>query len=355
MHHSNSWHHDSSPHTFNYLCFQKNLSIKILILRVFVAQMATHVASWEDEDGWTHGTCPENHNFPNMLCRLSRDLGYSQCPEYVYKDIIENEELVYEVNIYLTPVPKRSYVFHESGPTLRETYEKVALTAITELCERHMDILNVAPAAYLPVRHQAGPWRERHEQMMHNYGRSLAERQLVTTAEYALNLYNLQYDQKLELQHLQQQVGHLQAENANLVEQVQAAEVQNEELQLEVNQLDHQLQHILLNDGANIQIHVNAEEPEEEEEEEEPTEIQGESSIVSGFANQPEHVDGAYVAPVDGLSDTESSVKQPPPAAPEARDLMVFPEDMYDQMVAGARHLGFVVESILSFYLPPRR
>src|SRR5205809_8138037 len=71
-------------------CVSKNLSIKILILRVFVAQMATHVASWEDEDGWTHGTCPENHNFPNMLCRLSRDLGYSQCPEYVYKDIIEN-------------------------------------------------------------------------------------------------------------------------------------------------------------------------------------------------------------------------------------------------------------------------
>ena len=336
-------------------CVFKNLSIEILILRVFVAQMATHVVSWEDEDGWTHGTCPENHNFPNMLCRLSRDLGYPQCPEYVFKDIIENEDLVYEVNIYLTPHPARSYVFHESGPTLREAYEKVALTALTELCERHVDILDVAPAAYLPVRHQAsGPWRERHEQMMNNYGRSLAERQLVTTAEYALNLYNLQYDQKLELQHLQQQVGHLQAENANLVEQVQAAEVQNEELQLEVNQLDHQLQHILLNDGANIQIHVNAEE-EEEEEEEEPTEIQGESGIVSGFADEPEHVDGAYVAPVDGLSDTESSVNQPPPAAPEARDLMVFPEEMYDQMVAGARHLGFDVERIFSFYLPPRQ
>ena len=101
---------------------------------------------------------------------------------------------------------------------------------------------DTALAAYLPVRHQAsGPWREHYEQMMNNYGRSVAERQLVTTAEYALNLYNLQYDQKLELQHLQQQIGHLQAENANLVGQVQAAEVQNEELQHEVNQLDHQL------------------------------------------------------------------------------------------------------------------
>src|SRR6266540_6504905 len=353
MHHSNTWHHDFSPHTFNYLCFQK-LSIEILILRVFVAQMSTHAASWQDQHEWTHSTCPENHNFPNMLCRLSRDLEYPQCPEYVYKDIIENEELVYEVNVYLTPVPERSYVFHESGPTLRETYEKVALTAITELCERHMDILDASPAAYLPVRHQAGPWRERHEQMMHNYGRSVAERQLVTTAEYALNLYNLKYDQKLELQHLQQQIGHLQAENANLVGQVQAAEVQNEELQHEVNQLDHQLQHILLNDGINMQIHVNEIEPEEEPEEEH-TEIQGESGIVSGFVAEPEPVDGAYVAPVDGLPDTESSVNQPPPAAPEARDLMVFPEEMYDQMVAGARHLGFNIERIFSFYPPPRQ
>src|SRR5437016_7916889 len=337
MPHSNSWHHDSSPHTFNYLCFQKIYLLKILILRVFVAQMATHVASWEDECGWTHGTCPENHNFPNMLCRLSRDLWYPQCPEYVFKDIIENEELMYEANIYLTPHPARSYVFHESGPTLREAYEKVALTALTELCERHVDILDVAPAAYLPVRHQASePWRERHEQMMNNYGRSMAERQLATTAEYALNFYNLQYDQKLELHRLQQQIGHLQAENANLVGQVQAAEVQNEELQHEVNQLDHQLQHILLNDGINMQIHVNKVEPEEEEEEEEPTEIQGESGIASRFVDEPEHVDGAYVAPVDGLSDTESFVNQPPPAAPEARDLMIFPEEMYDQMVAGA-------------------
>src|SRR5438105_1703616 len=186
--------------------------------------------------------------------------------------------------------------------------------------------------------------------MMNYDGCSVTERQLVTTAEYALNLYNLQYDQKLELHHLQQQVGHLQAENANLVGQVQAAEVQNEELQHEVNQLDHQLQHILLNDGINMQIHANEVEPEEEEEEE-PTEIQGES----GFADEPEHVDGAYVAPVDGLSDTESSMNQPPPAAPEARDLMIFPEEMYNQMVAGARHLGFDIDRIFSFYPPPRR
>ena len=158
----------------------------------------------------------------------------------------------------------------------------------------------------------------------------------------------MQYDQKLELHHLQQQIGHLQVENANLVGQVQAAEVQNEELQHEVNQLDHQLQHILLNDGVNMQIHVN----EEEEEEEEPTEIQGESGIASRFVDEPEHVDGAYVAPVDGLSDTESSVNQPPSAAPEARDLMVFPEEMYDQMVAGARHLRFDIDRIFSFYPP---
>src|SRR6266542_1388457 len=66
----------TTPHLIrSTTCVFKNLSIDILILRVFVAQMATHVVSWEAEDGWTHGTCPENHNFPNMLCRLSRAWG----------------------------------------------------------------------------------------------------------------------------------------------------------------------------------------------------------------------------------------------------------------------------------------
>src|SRR5205809_7870789 len=69
----------TTPHLIRSTTFVfENLSVEILILRVFVAQMATHVV------------CPENHNFPNMLCRLSRDLGYPQCPEYVFKDIIEN-------------------------------------------------------------------------------------------------------------------------------------------------------------------------------------------------------------------------------------------------------------------------
>src|SRR6266498_3321754 len=48
----------------------------------------------------------------------------------------------------------------------------VALTALTELCERHVDILDATPVAYLPVRHQAsGPWRERHEKKMNNLPR----------------------------------------------------------------------------------------------------------------------------------------------------------------------------------------
>ena len=52
-----------------------------------------------------------------------------------------------------------------------------------------------------------------------------------------------------------------------------------------------------------------------EEEEEEPMEIQGESSVASGFIDEPGHVDGAHVVPADELSDAESSVNQPVPAA----------------------------------------
>ena len=74
-----------------------------------------------------------------------------------------------------------------------------------------------------------------------------------------------------------------------------------------------------------MQLEVNT----VEEEEEEPTEIQGESGIASGFIDEPRHVDGAHVILAHELSDTESSVNQPIPAAPAAHDLIVFPEEMY--------------------------
>ena len=51
------------------------------------------------------------------------------------------------------------------------------------------------------------------------------------------------------------------------------------------------------------------------EEEEEPSEVQGESGVASRFIDEPGHVDGAHVLPADELSDAESSVNQPVPAA----------------------------------------
>jgi len=64
------------------------------------------------------------------------------------------------------------------------------------------------------------------------------------------------------------------------------------------------------------------------EEEEEPTEIQGESSVASGFIDEPGYIDGAHVVPANELSDAESSVNQLVPAAPAAHDLIMFPEEM---------------------------
>src|SRR6266542_3945551 len=49
--------------------------------------MANHVTPWEDEQGWTHNNYPNGHNFPEMLCSLSRYLGYPQCIEYATKII----------------------------------------------------------------------------------------------------------------------------------------------------------------------------------------------------------------------------------------------------------------------------
>src|SRR6266540_5607837 len=151
--------------------------------------------------------------------------------------------------------------------------------------------------------------------------------QLATTAEYALNVFNLQCDQRLELCHLRQQMGQLRAENAELVDQVETVQAQNVDLQNTVDELDNQLQQILINDRINMQLEVNA-----VEEEEEPTEIQGESGITSGFIDEHGHVDGARVIPANELSDAESSVNQPVPVAPAAHDLNIFPEEMYAQV-----------------------
>src|SRR5207244_10273259 len=122
-----------------------------------------------------------------------------------------------------------------------------------------------------------------------DFGRSVTEAQLATTADYNLNLFNLQQVQRLEIHRLKQQVGQLQAANTALTEQVEAAQVQNADLRIAMAELNHQLQHILLNDGINMQLEVNA----MEEEGEEPTKIQGESRIASGFIDEPRHVDGA--------------------------------------------------------------
>src|SRR5438034_1883352 len=83
-------------------------------------------------------------------------------------------------------------------------------------------------------------------------------------------------------------------------QQMEAVQDQNADLQNTVAELDNQLQQILINDGINMQLEVNAV---EEEEEEEPTEIQGESRIASGFIDEPRHVDGARVVPANELSD----------------------------------------------------
>ena len=316
--------------------------------------MADHVAPWEDEEGWTHSNCPNGYNFPDVVCHLARYLGYPQCLEYIVKMVTENEEQVHQVFIYLTPHPDRVHMFQEMNPTLREAYEAVALAALTELCERHAADLDVTPVSYLPIHHQAdGPWRVRHQRMLEtsDFGRSVTEAQLATTADYALNLFNLQQVQRLEIHRLKQQVGQLQAANIALTEQVGAVQDQNADLQITVAELNNQLQDILINDGINMQLEVNA----VEEEEEEPMEIQGESGVTSGFLDEPTHVVGAQVIPAHELSDEESFVNQPISAIPAAHDLIVFPEEMYAQVMDVARHHGVDFDSVFAIYPSPRQ
>src|SRR5438132_7455608 len=116
-------------------------------------------------------------------------------------------------------------------------------------------------------------------------------------------------------------------------------------------ELDNQLHHILLNDGINMQLEVNA----MEEEEEEPTKIQGESGVASGSLDEPTHVEGAQVIPAHELSDEESSVNQPIPAILAAHDLIVFPEEMYAQVMDAARRHGVAFDNVFAIYPLPRQ
>src|SRR6266542_1396155 len=165
--------------------------------------MANHVAPWEDEEGWTPSNCPNGYNFSDMLCELSRYLGYPQCPEYIAKVVMENEEQMYQVYIYLSPHPDRAHILQETFPTLQEAYKAAVLEALTELCERHSGDLDIAPASYLPIHYQAdGHWRVQHQRMLEyqsevdgnqaRYGWNVIGGQLATTVEYALNVFNLQ-------------------------------------------------------------------------------------------------------------------------------------------------------------------
>src|SRR5438105_640729 len=121
------------------------------------------------------------------------------------------------------------------------------------------------------------------------YRRDITRAQLATTAEYALNVFNLQIRQKFEIQHLKHQVGQLRAANTALAGQMEAVQNQNLDLQMIVAELDNQLQQMLIHDNINQQLEVNA--IEEEEPEEESSEIQGQSGIASGFINEPGYVD----------------------------------------------------------------
>src|SRR5438105_13388933 len=262
-------------------------------------------------------------SFRRCCATFPRYLGHPQCPEYVSKIVLENEAQVYRVYIHLVPHPERAQYLQETAHTLREAYELIAHEAIAELCERHSAQLGNAPASFLPIHDQADmPWRLRYQEMLEyqaeiaahpaRFGRDITRAQLALTAEYALNVFNLQLHQKLEIHYLKHKVGQLQNANATLTEELGAVQGQNADLQIAVAELDNQLQQLLLNDGINQQIGANAE---EEEPEEEPSEEQGESGIISGFIDEPGHVDGAHVLPTDELSDAESSVNQPVPAA----------------------------------------
>src|SRR5438034_9039893 len=101
-------------------------------------------------------------------------------------------------------------------------------------------------------------------------------------------------------------------------QQMEAVQDQNADLQNTVAELDNQLQRILINDGINMQLEVNAVAVVEER-----TKIQEESGIASGFIDEPRDDDASHVLPAHELSAVETSVYQPNPSAQATHHLIV--------------------------------
>ena len=79
------------------------------------------------------------------------------------------------------------------------------------------------------------------------------------------------------------------------------------------------------------------------------------TGVASGFLDEPRHVEGAQVIPAHEPSNEESSVNQPILAIPAAHDLIVFPQEMYAQVMDAARRHGVDFDNVFSIYPPPRQ
>src|SRR5438105_15729934 len=98
------------------------------------------------------------------------------------------------------------------------------------------------------------PWRIRYQEMQEyqaeiaahpaRFGRDITGAQLALTAEYALNVFNLQLHQKLEIQYLKHKVGQMQNANATLTEELGTVQGKNADLQVAVAELEYQIQQL---------------------------------------------------------------------------------------------------------------
>src|SRR6266508_2442340 len=92
--------------------------------------------------------------------------------------------------------------------------------------------------------HSGRLMRQLHSQPLQSYVKDIQDNWSL------LQLHTCQsITQGLEIHRLKQQVGQLQVANTALAEQVEAAQDQNVNLQIEMAELDNQLHYILINNG----------------------------------------------------------------------------------------------------------
>lgn len=132
--------------------------------------------------------------FIQLLWKTLQKLGFQNPPEYYWKkeDTYHKQYCTVYVHIPdedFNPNWRLDEVI-EQGFEFNDTVERAAMTALTELCEKHKGQVGSTSARFYPIKNQDGIWRRRIKALK-NKSRVEHDLLVAATSDYMTAMYNL--------------------------------------------------------------------------------------------------------------------------------------------------------------------